>query len=72
MSIEAWLAFSALWFLLPTALAIVFVIYGGHAVIGNGIGRRLLAETHRRWFERAAGGMFVGCAGLLAASALHR
>lgn len=58
--------------LLPTALAVVFAIYGGHAVIGTGIGRVLLSAARRRWFDRVAGGLFVGCAGLLAAAALRR
>ncbi|MEQ9138617.1 MAG: LysE family translocator [Thalassobaculum sp.] len=58
--------------LLPTALGIVFVIYAGHAMVGVGIGRALLSASRRRWFDRAAGGMFVGCAALLAASALRR
>jgi len=58
--------------LLPTALVVVFVIYGGHAVIGTGIGRVLLSPARRRWFDRVAGGMFVASAGMLATAALRR
>ena len=46
--------------MLPTALAIVFAIYAGHAVLGNGIARVLLSEARRRWFDRLAGGMLLG------------
>ncbi len=58
--------------LLPTALTVVFAIYGGHAVVGVGVGRFLLSPVHRQWFDRVAGGLFVASAGALAASALRR
>lgn len=54
--------------LVPTALVILALVYGGYCAIGLGIGRLLKTARRRVFFNRGVGGFFVlGGIGLITA-----
>jgi len=44
--------------LIPLALLIDALIYGGYCVLGLGLKRLLASARHQRWFNRSTGGLY--------------
>lgn len=58
--------------IVPTAIAIVVLVYSGYTLAGGGLARFLTTAARQRLFNRAAGGFYFFIAGLLALSDARR